>query len=219
MTRPSPPPERAETGSPIVYVVDDDEPTTRAMARLLGAAGFEVRTAASGEAFLARFEPHTAGCVVLDMRLPGPSGLDLQDVIAAGENPLPVIFLTGYGEVRDSVRAIQRGAVDFLTKPVEAGALINAVTRALAQDRVNRDARSHRQRLRDHFDRLTSREREVFAHLVCGQLNKQVAADLHIGERTIKLHRARIFRKLETDSIAGLTRIAIALGIEPAVDI
>ena len=219
MTRPSPPPARAETGSPLVYVVDDDEPTAKAMARLLGAAGFEVRTSASAHDFLARFEPNTAGCVVLDLRLPGPSGLDLQDLIAAGENPLPVIFLTGHGEVRDSVRAIQRGAVDFLTKPVEAGALINAVTRALAQDRVNRDARSHRQRLRHHFDRLTSREREVFAHLVCGQLNKQVAADLHIGERTIKLHRAQIFRKLETDSIAGLTRIAIELGIEPAVDL
>jgi FixJ family two-component response regulator len=219
MTRRSPPPARTETGSPIVYVVDDDEPTARAMARLLGAAGFEVRTSASADDFLAGFESNTAGCVVLDMRLPGPSGLDLQDVIAAGENPLPVIFLTGHGEVRDSVRAIQRGAVDFLTKPVEAEALVNVVTRALAQDRVDRDARSDRQRLRHHFDRLTAREREVFSHLVCGQLNKQVAAALHIGERTIKLHRAQIYRKLETDSIAGLTRIAIALGIEPAGDI
>jgi FixJ family two-component response regulator len=219
MTRPSPPADPTEAGSPIVYVVDDDEPTVKAMARLLGAGGFEVRTSASAADFLVRFEPDAAGCVVLDMRLPGPSGLDLQEVIAAGENPLPVIFLTGYGEVRDSVRAMQRGAVDFLTKPVKAEALINAVTRALAQDRVNRDARSRRQRLRQHFDRLTSREREVFAHLVCGQLNKQVAADLHIAERTIKLHRAQIFRKLETDSIAGLTRIAIELGIEPAGEV
>jgi FixJ family two-component response regulator len=218
MTGPSPTPEYTKVGSPIVHVVDDDEPTALAMARLLAAAGFEVRTFASADDFLARFDPTIAGCVILDMRMPGPSGLDLQVAIAERENPLPVIFMTGHGEVRDSVRAIQRGAIDFLTKPVEADALLDAVSRALARDRANREARSHRQQLRLRYDRLTPREREVFAHLIGGQLNKQVAADLRITERTIKLHRAQIFRKLETDSTAGLTRMAMELGIEPAGD-
>ncbi len=218
MTGSSPTPEHTKVGSPIVHVVDDDEPTVRAMARLLAAAGFEVRTFASADDFLARFDPGSAGCVILDVRMPGPSGLDLQVAIAERENPLPVIFMTGYGEVRDSVRAIQRGAIDFLTKPVEADALVDAVSRALAQDRSNREAGLHRQQLRLRYDRLTPREREVFAHLIGGQINKQVAADLRITERTIKLHRAQIFTKLETDSIAGLTRIAMELGIEPTGD-
>jgi FixJ family two-component response regulator len=216
MTDPSLTAAHPQTGSPIVHVVDDDAPTALAMARLLDAAGFKVRTFANADDFLARFELNTAGCVILDVRMPGASGLDLQVAIAERENPLPVIFLTGHGLVSDSVRAIQSGAIDFLTKPVEADALVAAVIRALTQDRVNREARLHRQQLRLRFDRLTPREREVFAHLVRGQLNKQVAADLSITERTIKAHRAEIFRKLETDSIAGLTRLAMQLGIDQA---
>jgi len=199
----------------MVHVVDDEEPTRKAMSRLLTVAGFEVRTYGSGDDFLARFEPHTTGCIVLDMRLPGGSGLDLQAAIAECDNPLPIIFLTGHGEVRDSVRAIQRGAIDFLIKPVEGNVLIDAVTRALAQDTANRAARMHLQGVRERYGRLTIREREVFAHLISGQLNKQVAADLGISERTIKLHRARIFQKLQTDSIAALARIAMDLGVEP----
>ncbi|HJZ76991.1 MAG TPA: response regulator [Vicinamibacterales bacterium] len=199
----------------IVHIVDDEEPTRKAMSRLLMAAGFEVRTYGGGDDFLARFERHTPGCIVLDMRLPGASGLDLQTVIAQCDNPLPIVFLTGHGEVRDSVRAIQRGAIDFLIKPADGTVLIDAVSRALVQDSANRAARTHLRSVRERYERLTVREREVFAHLISGQLNKQVAADLGISERTIKLHRARIFDKLQTDSIAALARIAIDLGVEP----
>jgi len=209
-------PDACATALPaIVHVVDDEEPTRKAMARLLAAAGFEVQTYGSGDDFLARADRSARGCIVLDVRLPGANGLELQLVIGQRENPLPIIFLTGHGEVRDSVRAIQRGAVDFLIKPVAGDVLLDAVSRALAQDGANRAARSHLQAVRDRYRRLTAREQEVFAHLIAGQLNKQIASDLGIAERTVKLHRARIFEKLETDSIAALARIAIDLAIEP----
>jgi FixJ family two-component response regulator len=202
--------------TPIVHVVDDDEGTRTAMARLLTAAGCVVRTHGSADDFLAAEDSNAAGCVVLDVRLPGLSGLDLQVALSQRQDPPSIIFLTGYGEIPDSVRAIRRGAVDFLTKPVEGKVLLDAVRRALAQDAADRAARAHRRMLRARYERLTGREREVLAHLIRGQLNKQVASDLSISERTIKLHRARILEKLEIDSMAGLTRFAIDLGIDSA---
>ena len=123
---------------------------------------------------------------------------------------------TGYGTIPDSVRAIQGGAVDFLVKPVDPAVLLDAVSRALARDAEDRRARAHRRAIRERYERLTTREREVFLHLIAGQLNKQVAADLSISERTIKLHRARIFEKLEVDSMAAMARLAVDLGIDPA---
>jgi len=201
---------------PILHVVEDDEPTRRATARLLAAAGFDVRTYATADEFLAAPDPDRPGCIILDVRLPGRSGLDLQVALDRHVEPLPIIFLTGHADIPDTVRAIQRGAVDFLTKPVEGTVLLEAIGRALAQDARSRAARGERRALRARYDRLTAREREVFVHLISGQLNKQVAADLAISERTIKLHRARIFEKLEVDSMAALARLAIALGIDPA---
>lgn len=186
------------------------------MARLLKTAGFAVKTYASANAFLQAFEPGNAGCIILDVQMPGVSGLELQTAIAGRDDKLPIIFLTGHAEVPDSVRAIQRGAIDFLTKPVDAPVLLDAVSRALTRDAADRRQRAHYRARRALYDRLTAREREVFAHLISGQLNKQVAADLNISERTIKLHRASIFQKLELDSIAGLTRFAVDLGIDPA---
>src|SRR5262245_46085383 len=200
----------------IVHLVEDDEKARVATARLLTAAGFEVRTYASGDDFLARFDRGTTGCILLDMRLPDRTGLDLQAVIAEREAPLPIIFLTGHGEIRDTVQAIQRGAIDFLTKPVDGDLLLAAVTRAVERSKSDRDSRAHLQAIRDRYERLTPRERQVFAHLIGGQINKQVAADLNISERTIKLHRARIFEKLEVDSMAALVRLAIDLEIAPA---
>ena len=202
--------------SPIVHVVDDDEAVRKATERLLNAAGFTVRTYGSADAFLSAFEADTAGCIVLDVRMPGPSGTELQTMMASRDDRIPIIFLTGHAEVPDSVRAIQRGAIDSLMKPVDAPVLIDAVSRALARDSADRVTRANRRTLQARYERLTPREREVFAHLIGGQINKQVAADLNITERTIKLHRARIFEKLEVDSMAGLVRLAIDLGIAPA---
>jgi FixJ family two-component response regulator len=205
----------SQVGAPVVHIVDDDQPTRTAMARLLGAEGYAVRTHASAADLLAALHPGEPGCIVLDVQMPGLSGLELQAKIAEGDDPLPVIFLTGHGQIPDSVRAIQDGAVDFLTKPAEPALLLAAIARALAKDAADRDAREHRRALRERYERLTPREREVLEHLISGQLNKQAAADLNIAERTIKLHRAQIREKLGTDSMAGLTRIAIELGIRP----
>jgi FixJ family two-component response regulator len=183
---------------------------------LLTAAGYEARTYASAREFLGAIEVDTAGCIVLDVRLPEQSGLELQVTLAERGVPLPIVFMTGHGQIPDSVRAIQRGAVDFLTKPVDGQVLLAAVSRALARDAASRSARAHQQALRTRYERLTPREREVFLHLIGGQLNKQVAADLQITERTIKMHRASIFQKLEVDSMAEMARLAVDLGIDPA---
>jgi FixJ family two-component response regulator len=202
--------------SPIVHLVDDEETTRAATARLLSAGGLEVRTYADASDFLSRFDPDEPGCIVLDVWMPGLSGLDLQAVLLHRDSITPIIFLTGHGQIPDSVRAIQRGAVDFLTKPVDPDVLLDAISRALTRNTADRADRARRQDLRARYDRLTLREREVFAHLISGQLNKQVAFDLGIAERTIKIHRARVFRKLRTDSMAELARMAIDLGIDPS---
>ena len=201
---------------PVVHFVDDDEAMVKATARLLEAAGLQVATYGSARDFLARADSSMEGCVILDMRLPDQSGLDLQAALASQGVQLPVIFMTGYGVIPDTVRAMQRGAVDFLTKPVDAQDLLASVSRAMAQDAASRAERTRQGQLRGRYERLTPREREVFLHLISGQLNKQVAADLQIAERTIKLHRANILEKLEVDSMAELARLAVDLGIAPA---
>ena len=199
--------------STLVHVVDDDELARKGTARLLAAAGFEVRTYASAQEFLNAVDPDAAGCIVLDVQLPDRSGLELQVLLAESAIALPIVFMTGHGQIPDTVRAIQRGAVDFLTKPVDGPVLLAAVSRALAQDVAARAARARQQNLRSRYERLTPREREVFLHLISGQLNKQVAADLAITERTIKLHRASILQKLEVNSMAEMARLATDLGI------
>ena len=199
----------------IVHVVDDDDLARSGTARLLTVAGFDVRTYASALEFLGAVEHDAAGCIVLDVLLPDRSGLELQVALAERAITLPIVFMTGHGEIPDSVRAIQRGAVDFLTKPVDGHVLLAAVSRALAQDAATHEARTRQQILRSRYERLTPREREVFVHLISGQLNKQVAADLHITERTIKLHRANLFEKLEVSSMAEMARLAVDLGIDP----
>ena len=197
----------------IVHVVDDDEDVRKGTARLITAAGFRARTYASASDFLDVIEPDSPGCVILDLRLPDHSGLDLQAALARRGVPIPIVFVSGHGAIPDSVRAIQGGAVDFLTKPVDAKVLLAAVERALAQDEEARAMRDRKDDLRKRYERLTAREREVFLHLIRGQLNKQVAADLQITERTIKLHRANLLQKLEVGSMAELVRLAVDLGI------
>jgi FixJ family two-component response regulator len=197
-----------------VHVVDDDESSRIAASRLLKSVGHQVRAYANAAEFLAE-HPHGAGCLVLDLRMPGQGGLELQQELARLENPLPIVFLTGHGDIAKTVRAMKAGAIDFLTKPVEPHVLIEAVARALARDAEDRAVRARQQDIRERFNRLTPREREVFAHLISGQLNKQIGFDLGITERTIKVHRHQVLAKMEANSVADLVRMAEELGIGP----
>ena len=198
-----------------VYVVDDDEALRRATARLLTAHGFTVRLFGSAEEFVAAFDPEASGCLLLDLRMPGQSGLELQRSLAERGALLPVVFLTGHADVSTSVNAMKRGAVDFLEKPVREAELVEVLGRALARDEEMRAARSELARLKRRYGVLTPREREVFAEVVAGQLNKQAAYSLGIAERTVKLHRARLIEKMGANSLADLVRMAERLGLGP----
>ncbi len=199
------------TRGPIVRVIDDDPSFLRAVSRRLEAAGFDVEAFSSAEAFLER-PLDLPGCAVVDLRLGGRNGLDLQDELARAADPLPVIFLTGHGDVHSSVRAMKRGAVDFLTKPVSGEELINAVRRAIALDAAGRTERRALRELRHRYARLTPREREVFALVARGLLNKQIAGELGTTERTVKAHRAHVMKKMGVQSLPDLTRAAERLG-------
>ena len=191
-----------------IHIIDDDSSIRTALSRLLRAAGYEVRTYASAGEFLIEERGAGPACVVLDVQMPGPSGLDLQKKLGAGDDPLPIIFLTGHGDIPMSVRAMRAGAVDFLTKPVKREALLSAVQAALAADGERRAARDRVQHVRTRFDTLTAREREVFGRVVAGMLNKQIAAELNCSIRTVKIHRARTMEKMQVDSLADLVRTA-----------
>lgn len=198
---------------PTIYFVDDDASFLRAMARLLRVSGHAVQTYSSAEAFLTQHGAEARGCVLVDLRMTGPSGLELQASLATCENPLPVVFLTGHGDIPTSVRAMKQGAEDFLTKPVQKTALLEAVDRAL-----RRDGEAHAQRerlcaLRGRYEALTPREREVMAAMVQGGLNKEIAGDLGATERTIKAHRAKVMEKMQARSPAELGAMAQAMGL------
>jgi RNA polymerase sigma factor (sigma-70 family) len=194
--------------TPLIHVVDDDESLRTALLRLLDAAGFEARGYASAGEFLLRPLPARPGCVLLDIRLPGPSGLDLQEAMQRQGIALPVVFLSGHADVATSVRAMKAGAVDLLTKPVRREVLLEALQRALARDASERTARNEAERLRTALASLTSREREVFELVAAGKLNKQIAAELGIAERTVKLTRAHVMAKLGVGSAAELGSLA-----------
>ncbi len=194
--------------TPLIHVVDDDESMRTALLRLLGAAGFDALGYGSAGEFLLHPVPDRPGCLLLDLRLPGPSGLALQEALQRGGVNLPVVFLTGHADVPSTVRGMKAGAVDFLTKPVQRDILLDALRRALARDAEQRRSRDEAGRLRARFDSLTQREREVFDGIVAGKLNKQIAHELGIAERTIKRHRAQVMAKLGVDSAAGLGRLA-----------
>jgi len=198
---------------PVIHVVDDDASFRTAISRLLRAGGHEARCYPSAVEFLAATPGALPGCVLLDLHMPGPSGLDLQQALAKAEHPLPVIFLTGHGDIPISVQAMREGAEDFLTKPVKKESLFAAIERALARDAQEREQRARRRELRARFDALTPREREVLAHVLSGQLNKQVAGDLGTSERTIKAHRANLMAKLQVQSVAELAHLAHEAGI------
>ena len=196
-----------------VFVVDDDLSFLTAVSRLLRAAGFDVRTFPSAKDFLDAFPPDAQGCVIADLKMPGVSGLDLQNTLSKGDNPMPVIFLTGHGNIPTSVEAMRHGAEDFLTKRAPKEALLDAVKRALARDARAREERERRRELRARFEVLTPREREVLAHVLQGKLNKQTAFDLRITDRTVKFHRRSLMDKLKVDSVAELTRLVQNAGI------
>ncbi|HZT76106.1 MAG TPA: response regulator [Vicinamibacterales bacterium] len=193
---------------PIVRVVDDDPSFLRAVSRRLQVEGFDVETFESVDAFLSSRNREAPGCLVLDVRMPQTSGLELQDEVARSAEPLPIVFLTAYGDVPTSVRAMKKGAVDFLTKPVDGETLVQAVRQALIRDRQAREARRQLRDVRRRYESLTARQREVFALVVRGLLNKQVADELGTTERTIKAHRAAVMAKMRAQSAADLVRAA-----------
>jgi FixJ family two-component response regulator len=197
----------------MVYVVDDEPAVLKSLARLLRSAGFRPETFGSAQEFIAQRQADLPGCLVLDVTMPGFTGLELQQWLARAEDPLPIIFITGYGDVPSSVRAMKAGAVDFLTKPVDEQTLLRAIEDALRRGQEVRAARAELASIRERLARLTPREREVLEHVVSGQLNKQIAADLGTVEKTIKVHRARVMQKMGVESLAQLVRLAQQAGI------
>ena len=194
--------------TPTVYLVDDDASFLRATARLLRATGFTVKTYVSAGEFLGALTDDDAGCALVDLMMPEMSGLELQSALAQRGQMLPVVFLTGDGDIPASVRAMRGGAEDFLEKRVPKEELLGAISRALQRDARLRSERERVCNLRARFDALTARELEVLGHVVRGQLNKQIAADLGIHERTVKLHRTAITTKLGVPSVAELTQLS-----------
>lgn len=205
--------QRMDTAKATIFVVDDEECVRASLRRLLAASGFEVRTFESGHHFLLEHEAERPGCVLLDLALPGLSGLQVQDALRDGGIERPIIFLTGNADVHSSVRALKRGAVDFISKPIEDAQLLEVIRAAVALDGEARERRRLIAQIQERMDRLTRREREVFVRVVEGRLNKQIAGEFGTQERTIKVHRARVMRKMGARTLADLVHLAARLGI------
>lgn len=202
--------------APIVYLVDDEPSVLKALGRLLRSAGFEAKAYANPADFLEEHDPRRPGCLVLDLAMPGITGLELQQKLATLGSMLPTIFLTGNGDVHSGVKAMKEGAVDFLTKPVSDDDLLAAINQAIEQNRNLRKLKAARAEIENRLSRLTPREREVLLHIISGKMNREVAVDLGTAEKTIKVHRARIMEKVEVTSVAELVRLTEQAGIAPA---
>lgn len=202
------------SGTPVVFVVDDDASVQRGLKRLLRSAGFTAETFASAPDFLERHDRNVPGCVILDLAMPGFDGLQMQKALTDQGSVLPIIFLTGHGDIATSVRAMKGGAVDFLTKPVTDDDLLSAVRMAIQRCEALYRAREEILTLRSRVATLTPREREVLMHLLSGKINKQIAADLGTVEHTIKVHRARVMQKMQARTLADLVRLTERAGIE-----
>jgi len=201
------------TESGTVFIVDDDASFLRSVSRLLQAAGYAVKAFESATKFLEELRPEMRGCVLADLQMPGMNGLELQAALGEAANPLPVIFLSAQGNIPTTVQAMRRGAEDFLTKLSPKEELLDAVKRALARDVAQRNQRERLNALRGRFEALTRRELEVLEHVVRGEQNKQIAADLGINLRTVKLHRTNLTRRLQVQSVAELTRLVEEAGL------
>ena len=201
---------------PIVFIVDDDDSVRKSLARLITSVGLKVETFSSANAFLKRDAYDGPACLVLDIRMPGLSGLDLQTELARAQRTLSIVFISGHGNITMSVQAIKAGAVDFLEKPFEEQDLLDAVNLAIQKDRAAKQKLADLSKIQERVESLTPREREVFAFVVTGMLNKQIAFEMGISEKTIKVHRARVMQKMQAESLADLVRLAEKLGIESA---
>ena len=196
---------------PVVFVVDDNIWVRESLDLLIANAGWRVETFGSAQEFLSRPRPEGASCLVLDVSLPDLNGLDLQKGLAVDRRDMPIIFITGHGDIPTSVRAMKAGAVDYLTKPLRDDVLLSAIRDAISRSRAALEREAEMQALRDCYASLSCREREVMERVAVGRLNKQVAAELGISEITVKAHRGRVMRKMHADSVAGLVRMAARL--------
>ena len=201
--------------SQMVFLIDDEPSVLKALARVIGATGFRTASFSSPQSFLEQYEPAARGCIVLDVSMPGLTGLELQQALIEKNCSLPIVFLTARGDIPTSVRAMKHGAVDFLTKPVDDNDLIAAVDRALAREATDHVRRAQITELQMRFSTLTSREQEVLGHVIAGRLNKQIAAVLGTTEKTVKVHRARVMEKMQAQSLAELVRLSGTAGISP----
>jgi len=198
---------------PIVVVIDDDASIRKALENLLRSVGLDVELFKSPQEFLQSNRPDRPGCIILDVRFPGRSGLDMQREISSANTSLPIIFITGYGDIPMSVRAMKAGAVEFLTKPFRDQDLLDAVGVALEKDRTRRANELQLAELRSRFDTLTARERQVLLLVIAGRLNKQIAGELGVSEMTVKMHRRQVMRKMQATGLAQLVRLSDQLGL------
>jgi FixJ family two-component response regulator len=200
-----------------ILIVDDDASVRRGIERLLKSAGYNAETFSNGKDFLAvKKEYEEPACLVLDVKMPGKNGLDLQEEIALYEIPIPIVFISGHGDIATSVKAMKNGAVDFLPKPFEDEDLLSAISAALERDLNMRAAVIESKKILQRFELLTPREYEIMTFVISGMLNKQIAAALNISEKTVKVHRARVYTKIGVISVAELVRLAEKVGIRPA---
>jgi FixJ family two-component response regulator len=206
---------RPSTLGPTIFIIDDDASVRKSLSRLLRSADYTVETFPSGEDFLRREHFDGIGCLLLDVKMPGLSGMDLQEELSKADYHMPIIFITGHGDIPMSVRAMKKGAVDFLAKPFDDKQLLETVRTAIGRDREGRALHAEVREIRSRIEQLTPREQDVLRCVIAGMLNKQIGLKLGIAEKTVKVHRGRVMEKLGVDSVAELVRLAEKAKIEP----
>jgi FixJ family two-component response regulator len=201
---------------PTIFIIDDDPSARRGLSHLVQAAEMRVQAFESGRDFLNQVRDDIHGCILLDVKMPGLSGLDLQDELMKRNSVLPIVFVSGHSDIPDAALAMKRGAVDFLTKPVDGDQLFKAITESLKKNRENRKVRTRKAEVQKRLDTLSPREYTILEFVISGMLNKQIAYELGITEDTVKVHRGRVIKKMRADSLAELIRLAEVVGVKPA---